>query len=103
MNVLKRTSYLESLFQYEHTRPLAVERLCNCEVSLRAQYIWVLFCEITQILNHLLALTTHAMGVKALTSFLWAFEEWENLWKFYERVEFKVGRFAHLALKTIYK
>ncbi len=36
----------------------------------------MLFCEITRILNHLLALTTHAMDVGALTPFLWAFEEW---------------------------
>jgi NADH dehydrogenase (ubiquinone) Fe-S protein 2 len=46
----------------------------------------VLFCEITRILNHLLALTTHAMDVGALTPFLWAFEEREKLLEFYERV-----------------
>jgi NADH dehydrogenase (ubiquinone) Fe-S protein 2 len=43
----------------EHAYSLVVERLSNCEVPLRAQYIQVLFCEITRILNHLLALTTH--------------------------------------------
>ena len=64
----------------------SVEKLCNCEVPLRAQYIRVLFCEITRILNHLLALTTHAMDVGALTPFLWAFEEREKLLEFYERV-----------------
>jgi NADH dehydrogenase (ubiquinone) Fe-S protein 2 len=70
----------------EHAYSLAVERLCNCEVPLRAQYIRVLFYEITRILNHLLALTTHAMDVGALTPFLWAFEEREKLLEFYERL-----------------
>lgn len=46
----------------------------------------MLFREITRILNHLLALTTHAMDVGALTPFLWAFEEREKLLEFYERV-----------------
>ncbi len=46
----------------------------------------MLLCEITRILNHLLALTTHAMDVGALTPFLWAFEEREKLLEFYERV-----------------
>jgi len=70
----------------EHAYSLAVERLLNCEVPLRAQYIRVLFCEITRISNHSLALTTHAMDVGASTPFLWAFEEREKLLEFYERV-----------------
>ncbi|RHN45405.1 putative oxidoreductase [Medicago truncatula] len=45
----------------EHAHSSAVERLLNCEVPLRAQYIRVLFREITRISNHSLALTTHAM------------------------------------------
>jgi len=65
---------------------IAVEKLIHCQVPLRAQYIRVLFSEITRILNHLLALTTHAMDVGALTPFLWAFEEREKLMEFYERV-----------------
>lgn len=75
-----------SMMAQEHAYSSAVERLCNCEVPLRAQYIRVLFREITRILNHLLALTTHAMDVGALTPFLWAFEEREKLLEFYERV-----------------
>jgi NADH:ubiquinone oxidoreductase subunit D len=50
----------------EHVYSLAVKRLCNYEIPLQAQYIRMLFCEIIQILNHLLALTTHAMDVGAL-------------------------------------
>jgi len=70
----------------EHGYSLAVEKLLHADVPLRAQYIRVLFSEITRILNHLLALTTHAMDVGALTPFLWAFEEREKLMEFYERV-----------------
>nr|8E73_S2 Chain S2, NDUS2 [Vigna radiata] len=80
-----RLDYVSTMAQ-EHAYSLAVERLLNCEVPLRAQYIRVLFCEITRILNHLLALTTHAMDVGASTPFLWAFEEREKLLEFYERV-----------------
>ncbi|KAK1279021.1 NADH dehydrogenase [ubiquinone] iron-sulfur protein 2 [Acorus gramineus] len=70
----------------EHAYSSAVEKLLNCEVPLRAQYIRVLFCEITRISNHSLALTTHAMDVGASTPFLWAFEEREKLLEFYEGV-----------------
>ncbi|KAG0554743.1 hypothetical protein KC19_12G114700 [Ceratodon purpureus] len=80
-----RLDYVSMMAQ-EHAWSLAVEKLTNVEVPLRAQYIRVLFCEITRILNHLLALTTHAMDVGALTPFLWAFEEREKLMEFYERV-----------------
>ncbi|KAG8362771.1 hypothetical protein BUALT_BualtMtG0003100 (mitochondrion) [Buddleja alternifolia] len=75
-----------SMMAQEHAHSSAVERLLNCEVPLRAQYIRVLFREITRISNHSLALTTHAMDVGASTPFLWAFEEREKLLEFYERV-----------------
>lgn len=75
-----------SMMSQEHAYCLAVEDLVNAQVPLRAQYIRCLFGEITRIMNHLLALTTHAMDVGALTPFLWAFEEREALFEFYERV-----------------
>jgi NADH dehydrogenase (ubiquinone) Fe-S protein 2 len=75
-----------SMMANEHGYSLAVEKLLNCEVPIRAQYIRVLFSEITRILNHLMALTTHAMDVGAFTPFLWGFEEREKLMEFYERV-----------------
>jgi len=75
-----------SMMVNEHGYSLAVEKLLNCEVPIRAQYIRVLFSEITRILNHLMALTTHAMDVGAFTPFLWGFEEREKLMEFYERV-----------------
>jgi NADH dehydrogenase (ubiquinone) Fe-S protein 2 len=80
-----RLDYVSMMAQ-EHAYSLAVERLLHCFVPLRAQYIRVLFSEITRLLNHLLAITTHAMDVGALTPFLWAFEEREKLMEFYERV-----------------
>jgi NADH dehydrogenase (ubiquinone) Fe-S protein 2 len=75
-----------SMLSNEHAYTLAVEKAINCTIPLRAQYIRVLFDEITRILNHLMAITTHAMDVGALTPFLWAFEEREKLMEFYERV-----------------
>lgn len=75
-----------SMMSQEHTYCLAVEKLTNCNVPLRAQYIRVLFAELTRILNHLLAVGCHAMDVGAMTPFLWAFEEREKLMEFYERV-----------------
>jgi len=65
---------------------LLIEKMLKVKVPVRAQYIRVLFMEITRILNHLMAITTHAMDVGALTPFLWAFEEREKLMEFYERV-----------------
>nr|BBE28138.1 NADH dehydrogenase subunit 7 [Heterosigma akashiwo] len=70
----------------EHTYVLGIEKLLGCDIPVRAQYIRVLFCEITRILNHLLAVGCHAMDVGAMTPFLWAFEEREKLMEFYERV-----------------
>lgn len=75
-----------SMMSQEHTFSLAIENLLKLNVPMRAQYIRVIFSEITRLLNHLLALTTHAMDVGALTPFLWAFEEREKLMEFYERV-----------------
>src|ERR1700733_7985923 len=59
-----------SMMANEHAFSLTVEKILNCRIPLRAQYIRVLFSEITRILNHLMAITTHAMDVGALTPFL---------------------------------
>lgn len=75
-----------SMMVNEHAYCLAIEKLLGCKVPLRAQYIRVLFSEITRILNHLLAICCHAMDVGALTPILWGFEEREKLMEFYERV-----------------
>jgi NADH dehydrogenase (ubiquinone) Fe-S protein 2 len=80
-----RLDYVSMMVQ-EHCYSMAVEKLLNVTIPLRSRYIRVLFSEITRILNHLLAVTTHALDVGALTPFLWAFEEREKLMEFYERV-----------------
>jgi len=80
-----RLDYVSMMVQ-EHAYSLAVEQLLAIKIPERASYIRVLFSEITRILNHLLAVTTHALDVGALTPFLWAFEEREKLMEFYERV-----------------
>jgi NADH-quinone oxidoreductase subunit D len=68
----------------EHAFALATEKLLGIEVPVRAQWIRVLFSEITRILNHLLNVTTYALDVGAITPSLWGFEEREKLMEFYE-------------------
>ena len=80
-----RLDYVSMMAQ-EHAFSLAIENLCNIFVDKKIQFIRILFCEITRILNHLLAVGCHAMDVGAMTPFLWAFEEREILMEFYERV-----------------
>lgn len=80
-----RLDYVSMMCQ-EHAYVLAIEKLLNCNIPIRAQYIRVLFSEITRILNHLLAITCHALDVGAMTPFFWGFEEREKLMEFYERV-----------------
>ena len=80
-----RLDYVSTLAQ-EHVYCLALEDLSNLKVSLRSQYIRVVFLELTRILNHLMGLTTHAFDVGAMTPLLWTFEEREKLMYFYEKV-----------------
>jgi len=80
-----RLDYVSMMAQ-EHAYALCIESLLNLNIPLRSKYIRVIFLELTRILNHLLAITTHALDVGALTPFLWGFEEREKLMEFYERV-----------------
>ncbi len=70
----------------EHSWVLAIEKLLNLEVPIRAQYLRVLFAELTRIKNHMLNLGSHVMDVGAMTPNLWLFELREDLMNFYERV-----------------
>src|ERR1700712_2802552 len=79
-----RLDYVAPMNQ-EHAFVLAIEKLMNLEVPVRASLIRVLYSEIGRILNHLLNVTTQAMDVGALTPPLWGFEEREKLMVFYER------------------
>jgi NADH dehydrogenase (ubiquinone) Fe-S protein 2 len=80
-----RLDYCSMMCQ-EHSYALAIEKLLNTQIPLRAQYIRTLFSELTRIMNHLLAVSTHALDVGAMTPMLWVFEEREKLYEFYERV-----------------
>jgi NADH-quinone oxidoreductase subunit D len=80
-----RLDYVSPMAQ-EHAFALAVEKLLGVKAPLRAQYIRVLFAEITRILNHLLNISTMALDVGAITPLLWGFEEREKLMEFYEQV-----------------
>ena len=80
-----RLDYVSMMAQ-EHAFSRGVENLLGFDVPLRGKYIRTIFSELTRILNHLLAITTHALDIGALTPFLWGFEEREKLMEFYERV-----------------
>jgi NADH-quinone oxidoreductase subunit D len=80
-----RLDYVAPMNQ-EHAYALAVEKLLGLEAPRRAQFIRVLYAEISRILNHLLNVPAFAMDVGAMTPFLWAFEQRELLMEFYERV-----------------
>ena len=75
-----------SIIANEHGFCVVVEDLLNIGVSVLAQLLRVLFLELTRLLNHLIAITTHAMDVGRLTPFLWAFEEREKIIEIYEYV-----------------
>ncbi|XP_057245043.1 NADH dehydrogenase [ubiquinone] iron-sulfur protein 2, mitochondrial, partial [Malurus melanocephalus] len=75
-----------SMMCNEQAYSLAVEKLLNIRPPPRAQWIRVLFAEITRLLNHIMAVTTHALDIGAMTPFFWMFEEREKMFEFYERV-----------------
>ncbi len=80
-----RLDYVAPMNQ-EHAFALAVEKLLGITPPIRAQYIRVLFSELTRILNHVLNITTFALDVGAITPALWGFEEREKGMEFYDRV-----------------
>jgi NADH-quinone oxidoreductase subunit D len=82
---MDRLDYV-SMMCNEHGYVLAIEKLLGTEVPLRAQYIRVMFDEITRILNHLLWLGCHALDIGAMTVFLYCFREREDLMDCYEAV-----------------
>ena len=82
---MDRLDYV-SMMCNEHGYVLAIEKLLGIEAPIRAQYIRVMFDEITRILNHLMWLGTHALDVGAMTMFLYCFREREDLMDMYEAV-----------------
>ena len=82
---MDRLDYV-SMMCNEHAYVMAIEKMLGVEVPLRAQYIRVLFDEITRVLNHLMSLGSHALDVGAMAVFLYAFREREDLMDCYEAV-----------------
>ena len=82
---MDRLDYV-SMMSNEHAYVMAIEKMMQIDVPLRAQYIRVMFDEITRILNHLLWLGAHALDVGAMSVFLYAFREREDLFDVYEAV-----------------
>jgi NADH dehydrogenase (ubiquinone) Fe-S protein 2 len=82
---MDRLDYV-SMMCNEQAYSLTVEALMNVDIPIRAKYIRTMFGEITRLLNHIMAVATHALDVGALTPFLWLFEEREKMMEFYERV-----------------
>jgi NADH-quinone oxidoreductase subunit D len=82
---MDRLDYV-SMMSNEHAYVMAIEKLTGIQVPLRAQYIRVMFDEITRILNHLMWIGAHALDVGAMTVFLYAFREREDLMDCYEAV-----------------
>ena len=79
-----RLDYVSPMNQ-EHAFALAVEKLLGITPPIRAQYIRVMFCEITRILNHILNITSYALDVGAMTPILWGFEVRERGMELYEQ------------------
>ena len=82
---MDRLDYM-SMMCSEHAYCLAIEKLAGIEVPVRAQYIRVMFDEITRILNHLLWIGAHGIDVGAMTMMLYAMREREDLVDCYEAV-----------------
>ncbi len=82
---MDRLDYV-SMMCNEHAYVMAIEKLLGIQPPIRAQYIRVMFDEITRILNHLMWLGTHALDIGAMTVFLYAFREREDMFDMYEAV-----------------
>ncbi len=82
---MDRLDYV-SMMCNEHAYVMAIEKMLGLKVPERAEYIRVMFDEITRIMNHLMWLGTHALDVGAMSVFLYAFRERETLIDCYEAV-----------------
>ena len=82
---MDRLDYI-SMMCNEHAYVLAIEKLLSIKPPIRAQYIRVMFDELTRILNHLLWLGTHSLDIGAMSMFLYCFREREDILDCYEAV-----------------
>jgi len=99
---MDRLDYV-SMMCNEHAYVMGLERLLGIEVPLRAQYIRVMFDEITRILNHLMWIGTHALDVGAMSMFLYAFREREDLIDAYEAVSGARMHAAYYRVGGVYR
>jgi len=80
-----RLDYVSTISQ-EHVFNILIEKILNLRVNENVSLFRIVFLELTRLLNHMLAITTHALDVGAMTPFLWSFEEREKIIEFYERI-----------------
>ncbi|MES9961279.1 MAG: NADH-quinone oxidoreductase subunit D [Sedimenticola sp.] len=99
---MDRLDYV-SMMCNEHAYVRAVENLLGIEAPIRAQYIRTMFDEITRILNHLMWLGTHALDIGAMTVFLYAFREREDLMDCYEAVSGARMHAAYYRVGGVYR
>ncbi|WP_321527729.1 NADH-quinone oxidoreductase subunit D [Sedimenticola selenatireducens] len=99
---MDRLDYV-SMMCSEHGYVMAVEKLLGVQVPMRAKYIRTMFDEITRILNHLMWLGTHALDVGAMTVFLYAFREREDLMDCYEAVSGARMHAAYYRVGGVYR
>jgi NADH-quinone oxidoreductase subunit D len=99
---MDRLDYV-SMMCNEHGYVMAIEKLLGVEVPERAKYIRTMFDEITRILNHLMWLGTHALDVGAMTVFLYAFREREDLMDCYEAVSGARMHAAYYRVGGVYR
>ncbi len=99
---MDRLDYV-SMMSNEHAYVMALEKLLDVAVPLRAQYIRVMFDEITRILNHLLWVGAHALDIGAMTVFLYAFREREDLLDCYEAVSGARMHAAYYRVGGVYR
>jgi len=99
---MDRLDYV-SMMCSEHGYVMAVEKLLGVQVPVRAKYIRTMFDEITRILNHLMWLGTHALDVGAMTVFLYAFREREDLMDCYEAVSGARMHAAYYRVGGVYR
>lgn len=99
---MDRLDYV-SMMCSEHGYVMAVEKLLGVQIPVRAKYIRTMFDEITRILNHLMWLGTHALDVGAMTVFLYAFREREDLMDCYEAVSGARMHAAYYRVGGVYR
>jgi len=99
---MDRLDYV-SMMCNEHAYVMALEKMLDIEVPIRAQYIRVMFGEITRILNHLMWLGTNALDIGAMAVFLYAFREREDLMDAYEAVSGARMHAAYYRVGGVYR